>query len=116
MRPQYDKFCYLLEAHDSQVLTELLHGAKKVWGDAAYAGQGEVIRLMCTRASAVCHLCLGEPVHRQVASAARGLTHRITRGKPFKKAHPRIEQPQSYTSYNDSFNAPPSASDRSDVS
>lgn len=88
----------------------------KVWGDAAYAGQGEVIRLMCTRALAVCHLCLGEPVHRQVASAARGLTHRITRGKPFKKAHPRIEQPQSYTFYNDSFNAPRAASDRSDVS
>ncbi len=75
----------------------------KVLGDAAYAGQGEVIRLMCTRASAVCHLCLGEPVHRQVASAARGLTHRIARGKPFKKAHPRIEQPQSYTCYDDSF-------------
>jgi len=31
--------------HDSQVLADLLHGAEtRVWGDAAYAGQGEVIR------------------------------------------------------------------------
>jgi len=31
--------------HDSQVLPELLHGQEtRVWGDAAYSGQGEVIR------------------------------------------------------------------------
>jgi IS5 family transposase len=31
--------------HDSQVLTDLLHGAQtRVWGDAVYAGQGDVIR------------------------------------------------------------------------
>lgn len=31
--------------HDSQVLTELLHGEEReVWGDSAYQGQGKVIR------------------------------------------------------------------------
>lgn len=31
--------------HDSQVLSDLLHGDERcVWGDSAYAGQGEVIR------------------------------------------------------------------------
>ncbi len=31
--------------HDSQVLEDLLHGEEtRVWGDSAYAGQGEVIR------------------------------------------------------------------------
>ena len=31
--------------HDSQVLPELLHGEEtRVWGDAAYSGQPDVIR------------------------------------------------------------------------
>jgi IS5 family transposase len=37
--------------HDSQLLGDLLHGEEtRVWGDAAYAGQGEVIRGHAPRA------------------------------------------------------------------
>jgi IS5 family transposase len=37
--------------HDSQVLPELLHGQEtRVWGDAAYSGQREVIRQYAPRA------------------------------------------------------------------
>jgi len=32
--------------HDSQVLPDLLHGEEtRVWGDSAYTGQGEVLRV-----------------------------------------------------------------------
>jgi transposase, IS5 family len=42
--------------HDSQVLTDLLHGAEtRVWGDAAYAGQGDVIRECAPRAHDFTH-------------------------------------------------------------
>ncbi len=38
--------------HDSQVLEDLLHGEEtRVWGDSAYAGQGEVIRRCAPEAS-----------------------------------------------------------------
>lgn len=37
--------------HDTRVLPELLHGEEtRVWGDAAYAGQGEVLRRYAPRA------------------------------------------------------------------
>jgi len=37
--------------HDSQLLGDLLHGEEtRVWGDSAYAGQGEVIRQHAPRA------------------------------------------------------------------
>ena len=37
--------------HDSQLLGDLLHGAEiRVWGDSAYAGQGEVLREHAPRA------------------------------------------------------------------
>jgi IS5 family transposase len=37
--------------HDSQVLPELLHGQEtRVWGDAAYSGQREIIRQQAPRA------------------------------------------------------------------
>jgi IS5 family transposase len=36
--------------HDSQVLSELLHGyGTKVWGDTAYSGQHDVIQRHCAR-------------------------------------------------------------------
>ncbi len=42
--------------HDSQVLEDLLHGEEtRVWGDAAYSGQREVIRRCAPRASDCTH-------------------------------------------------------------
>jgi IS5 family transposase len=48
--------------HDSQVLPELLHGQEtRVWGDAAYSGQRDVIRQRAPQAKsfiqakAYCH-------------------------------------------------------------
>ena len=42
--------------HDSQVLGDLLHGEeRRVWGDAAYAGQGDVIRACAPQAHDFTH-------------------------------------------------------------
>lgn len=42
--------------HDSQVLGDLLHGAEtRVWGDAAYTGQGETLREHAPRAQDFTH-------------------------------------------------------------
>ena len=42
--------------HDSRVLPDLLHGEEtRVWGDAAYAGQGEVIRQHAPKAKDFTH-------------------------------------------------------------
>jgi IS5 family transposase len=56
--------------HDSQVLPELLHGQEtRVWGDAAYSGQCEVIRQHAPdaksfiQAKAPRHRPLREPEH-----------------------------------------------------
>jgi len=40
-----------VNVHDSKVLSDLLHGNEtRVWGDSAYAGQGDVIRVKAPRA------------------------------------------------------------------
>ena len=44
------------KVHDSQVLEDLLHGEeRRVWGDAAYSGQREVIRRCAPRAADCTH-------------------------------------------------------------
>lgn len=51
--------------HDSRVLPDLLHGEEtRVWGDSAYAGQGEVIRQHAPNAKDFTHKkgCRGRPM------------------------------------------------------
>jgi transposase, IS5 family len=56
--------------HDSQVLTDLLHGAEtRVWGDSAYTGQRELMR---SRAPAACDFTHRKGSrHRRLSDAQR---------------------------------------------
>ena len=57
--------------HDSQVLPKLLHGEEtRVWGDAAYSGQRDVIRQHAPRAKSFVQTKAHR--HRSLSQAERG--------------------------------------------
>lgn len=72
--------------HDATCLPDLLHGEEtKVWGDAAYQGQGEVIKACAPRAQ--------DMTHRRIRR--RGEVDEVERGKNTTKSRVRakVEHP-----------------------
>lgn len=68
--------------HDSQLLGDLLHGDEtRVWGDSAYAGQGEVIRENAPKAKDFTNKkgCRNRPL--SAADAAKNMTKSKVRAK-----------------------------------
>ena len=72
--------------HDSQVLTELLHGEEReVWGDSAYQGQGKVIRAVAPQAR---EFIQEKAVRRRPLSEAQRARNRIQSKIRAKVEHP----------------------------
>lgn len=72
--------------HDSQVLTELLHGEEReVWGDSAYQGQGKVIRKVAPQAR---EFIQEKAVRRRPLSEAQRARNRIQSRIRAKVEHP----------------------------
>jgi len=73
-------------AHDSQVLTELLHREEReVWGDSAYQGQGKVIREVAPQAR---EFIQEKAVRRRPLSEAQRTRNRIQSRIRAKVEHP----------------------------
>ena len=72
--------------HDSQVLEDLLHGDEtRVWGDSAYAGQGDVIRAHAPKA---------KDFTNQKGCRNRPLTHEDkARNRAKSKVRAKVEHP-----------------------
>jgi IS5 family transposase len=69
-------------AHDSQLLPDLLHGKEtRVWGDSAYAGQGEALRKQAPKAKDFTHKkgCRNRPLSDE--DRARNRTKSKVRAK-----------------------------------
>ena len=72
--------------HDSQVLTELLHGEEReVWGDSAYQGQGKVIRKAAPQAR---EFIQEKAVRRRPLSEAQRARNRLQSKIRAKVEHP----------------------------